>query len=304
MAWLAAHTETARLSTTERAMLTLYDYPPSQNGWKVRLLLNHLGASYRTETVSIFEGAGRSAAFLRISPAGTVPAIRLEDGRTLAESNAILAYLAEGTAYLPSDPFARAKVQQWLHFEQERIEAVIGSLRYWTMTGKLGRRPPELVDMKRNGSLRTLSILETELGERPFLANNRYSIADMAVFAYASRAQDAGLSLEPYPHFREWIARVAAQPGFSRSCTHTPRIPTAPTSCRELRESDRSPTEAGRPAARPTRATGPSGQAARTSSVIVPHCATSSSWAVSRQVSAIAARYQSRIDGSSSRRRA
>ncbi len=195
-------------------MLTLFDYLPSQNGWKVRQLLHHLGRPYRTEIVSIFEGAGRSVEYLAVNPTGTVPAIRLDDGRTLAESNAILAYLADGTPYLPSDPFARAKVQQWLHFEQERVESVIGSLRYWTLTGKLAQRPPVLVEMKRAAARRTLGILDRELSTHPFLANDRYSVADMSVFAYASRAEEADLSLEPYPHFRAWIARVQAQPGF------------------------------------------------------------------------------------------
>lgn len=195
-------------------MLTLFDYPPSQNAWKVRLLLNHLGRDYRTEIVSIFEGAGRSEEYLAVNPTGTVPAIRLDDGRTLAESNAILAYLADGTPYMPSDPYERAKVQQWLHFEQERVESVIGSLRYWTLTGKLAQRPPALVEMKRKAASRTLGILEGELSARSFLANDRYSIADMSVFAYASRAEEAGIPLQPYPHFRAWIARVEAQPGF------------------------------------------------------------------------------------------
>ena len=195
-------------------MLTLFDYLPSHNGWKVRQLLHHLGRPYRTEIVSIFEGAGRSVEYLAVNPTGTVPAIRLDDGRTLAESNAILAYLADGTPYLPSDPFARAKVQQWLHFEQERVESVIGSLRYWTLTGKLAQRPPVLVEMKRAAARRTLGILDRELSTHPFLANDRYSVADMSVFAYASRAEEADLSLEPYPHFRAWIARVRAQPGF------------------------------------------------------------------------------------------
>jgi glutathione S-transferase len=195
-------------------MLTLFDYLPSQNGWQVRQLLHHRGRPYRTEIVSIFEGAGRSVEYLAVNPTGTVPAIRLDDGRTLAESNAILAYLADGTPYLPSDPFARAKVQQWLHFEQERVESVIGSLRYWTLTGKLAQRPPVLVEMKRAAARRTLGILDRELSTHPFLANDRYSVADMSVFAYASRAEEADLSLEPYPHFRAWIARVRAQPGF------------------------------------------------------------------------------------------
>jgi glutathione S-transferase len=195
-------------------MLTLFDYLPSQNAWKVRLLLNHLGRPYRTVPVSIFEGEGKAAKFRRINPTGTVPAIQLEDGRVLAESNAILTYLADGTMYLPSDPFGRAKVQQWLHFEQERVESVIGSMRHWTMTGKLARRSAEMIETKRSSAVRSLGMLEGELATRPFIAGDRYSIADMAIFAYASRAGEAGLSLETCPQLRAWIARVEAQPGF------------------------------------------------------------------------------------------
>lgn len=195
-------------------MLTLFDYHPSQNAWKIRQLLQHLGYPYCTELVSIFEGEGQNADYLRASPAGTVPAIRLDDGRTLAESNAILAYLADGTPYLPADAYGRAKVQQWLHFEQERVESVIGALRHWTLTGKLPRRPPALVELKCAAALRTLAILERELTARPFIAGERYTIADIAVFAYASRTEEAGLPLQPYPHVRAWIARVEAQPGF------------------------------------------------------------------------------------------
>ncbi len=212
-------------------MLTLFDYLPSRNAWKVRLLLNQLGRPYRTVPISIFEGEGQTAEFRRINPTGTVPAIQLEDGRVLAESNAILAYLAEGTPYLPSDPFDRAKVQQWLHFEQERVESVIGSLRHWTMTGKLARRSPELIGAKRSAAVRSLGILESELSTRPFIAGDRYSIADMAIFAYASRAEEAGLSLEMYPHVRAWTARVEAQPGFLAT-THPYSID--PYSMREL----------------------------------------------------------------------
>jgi glutathione S-transferase len=195
-------------------MLTLFDYLPSQNAWKVRLLLNHLRRPYRTVPVSIFEGEGQTAEFRRINPTGTVPAIQLDDGRVLAESNAILTYLAEGTPYLPTDPFERAKVQQWLHFEQERVESVIGSLRHWMMTGKLARRSADMIEAKRSAAVRTLGMLESELATRPFIAGDRYSIADMAIFAYASRAQEAGLSLEAHAQLRAWIARVEAQPGF------------------------------------------------------------------------------------------
>jgi glutathione S-transferase len=195
-------------------MLTLFDYLPSQNAWKIRLLLNHLGTPYASVYIGIFEGEGQTDAYRRINPTGTVPAIRLDDGRVLSESNAILAYLADSTPYLPDDAFGRAKVQQWLSFEQERVEATIGTLRHWTMTGKLLRRDTSLVEGKRAAALRSLGILEGELTDRPFLAGDRYTVADMAVFAYGSRAAEAGLALDAFPHFRAWIERVGAQPGF------------------------------------------------------------------------------------------
>jgi glutathione S-transferase len=194
-------------------MLTLYDYLPSRNAWKVRQLLAHLDVPYRSVIVSIFEGAGRDPAFLALNPSGRVPVLQLEDGRALAESNAILAYLADGTAYLPGDAFERAKVHQWLSFEQENVESVIGSLRHWRMTGKDANREPSLVEAKHKGALRTLGILEEQLSRRPFIAGDRYTIADIAIFSYGSLAEDAGVSLAPYPHFRAWIARVASQPG-------------------------------------------------------------------------------------------
>lgn len=195
-------------------MLVLYDYLPSQNAWKVRQLLQHLQRPYRTKTVSIFESEGQTSAFRGISPTGTVPAIRWEDGRTLAESNAILTFLADGTPYLPDDAFGRAKVWQWLSFEQERVESVIGALRHWTLTGKLERRAPALVETKRKAAQRALTILDAELATRRFIAGDGYTIADIALFAYGSRTEEAGMSLQPFAHVRAWIARIEAQPRF------------------------------------------------------------------------------------------
>ncbi|RDZ26506.1 glutathione S-transferase family protein [Lysobacter silvisoli] len=194
-------------------MITLYDYLPSRNAWKIRQLLAHLQRPYRSRIVSIFEGEGRREEYRRINPTGAVPAIELDDGRTLAESNAILDYLAQGTAYLPADAYGQAKVRQWLSFEQQYVEMTIGSLRYWTLTGKLPQRNPALVEAKRNGALKSLAILEREFGLRPFAAGEDYGIADIALYAYAGRAEDAGLDLAPYPQFRAWIARVQSQPG-------------------------------------------------------------------------------------------
>jgi glutathione S-transferase len=111
-------------------LLTLHDYLPSQNGWKVRVVLGLLQTPYRLREVSIFEGRSKTDAFLAMNPAGAVPVLELEDGRAIAESNAILDYLAQGSELLPADVYDRAKVQQWLCFEQYHVEPVIGSLRF------------------------------------------------------------------------------------------------------------------------------------------------------------------------------
>src|SRR5262249_1431127 len=154
---------------------------------------NHLGRPHRTEYVGIFEGEGQRPEYLAINPTGAVPAIRLDDGRVLAESNAILAFLADGTPYLPSDAFGRAKVLQWLSFEQNCVEPAIGTLRHWIMTGKAARRPRDLVESRRAASLKALGILDRELGSRPFVAGDVYTIADISLFAYTSRADEAKL---------------------------------------------------------------------------------------------------------------
>lgn len=198
-------------------MPVLYDYLPSQNAYKVRLLLNHLRLPYETKIVSIFEGLGQHPDFLALNPTGAVPVLRLDDGRALAESNAILTYLAHGTPYLPADPFANAKVQQWMSFEQDYVNS-IATLRHWTLTGKLARRPPALVERHRAKAVKALAILERELAQRPFIAGDSYTIADISVFAYVHRADEAGLALADHVNVCRWIERVRAQPGFLATC--------------------------------------------------------------------------------------
>jgi glutathione S-transferase len=195
-------------------MLTLYDYLPSQNGYKIRLLLNQLDRPYRTETVSIFEGEGQRPEYLAINPTGAVPAIRLEDGRVLAESNAILFHLAEGSRFLPADSFQRAKVLQWMSFEADYIQSTAGSLRYWTLTDKLGRRPAAMIEAKRQGALKALAALDRELAQRPFIVGDDYTIADISLFGYTHLARDADLPLGNYRNVIAWIDRVRSQPRF------------------------------------------------------------------------------------------
>lgn len=195
-------------------MLTLYDYLPSQNGYKVRLLLNHLQLPYKTVPVSIFEGEGQRPDHLAKNPTGAVPVLELPNGETLAESNAILCYLAEGTPYLPADPWARAQVLRWMFFEEDYIQNGLASLRHWALTGKLARRSAEAIEGKRALGLKTLGILERWLNERDFLAADTYTVADMAVYAYTAFAGEAGLPLADFPAVTRWIAHVRKQPGF------------------------------------------------------------------------------------------
>jgi glutathione S-transferase len=193
-------------------MLILHDYLPSQNGWKVRVLLGLLGIEYRTQPVAIFDGESRTDAFFALNPAGAIPVLELEDGRAIAESDAILCYLADGTRFLPDDRFVRAKVMQWLFFEQYYIEPVIGSLRFWTLTGRLERHAA-MVEAKRETAARALSALERTLATNDYLTEAEMTIADIAVYAYTHRSQDCGFSLSDYPSANAWVRRIAAEIG-------------------------------------------------------------------------------------------
>ncbi len=199
-------------------MLTLYDYLPSQNGYKIRLLLAQLGREYRTEIVSIFEGAGQEQEYLAINPWGAVPA-------------AILFHLARGSRFLPADDFGQAKALQWMSFEADYVQATMGTLRHWALTGKLARRPRELVESKRAASLRALAVLERELAKSTFILGEDYSVADMSLFAYTHAARDAGLPLDDFRQVLQWIEAVRAQPAYV-SVVHPYSID--PYSIREL----------------------------------------------------------------------
>ncbi len=212
-------------------MLTLFDYLPSQNAWKIRQLLAQLQLGYRTEFISIFEGQGQQPAYLQINPTGAVPAIRLVDGRVLAESNAILSFLARGTEYLPDAAFEQAKAMQWLCFEGDYVQSSIATLRHWTLTGKSARRPQELIASKRATSIKVLEILDRELTARCFLAGEAYSIADISIYAYVHLAADADLPIGDFKAVQRWLERVRAQP---RHLAQVYPYSIDPSSVREL----------------------------------------------------------------------
>ena len=194
-------------------MLTLHEYVPSLNAWKVRVLLGHLGVAYQSKPVAIFSGASRTPEFLDLNPVGAIPVLDLDDGRALAESNAILVYLGTGTRFLPAERYAHAKVMQWLFFEQYYVEPAIGTLRFWTLTGRLEHNAAAMIDSRREAGARALSGLERALKSAAFLVEDRLTIADIAVYAYGHRAEEGGFALEDYPAVRGWMERVANRIG-------------------------------------------------------------------------------------------
>jgi glutathione S-transferase len=192
-------------------MLRLYDYLESGNGYKVRLLLHQLGIPFERVELDILKGETRTPAFLAKNPNGRIPTLELADGTCLPESNAILWYLAEGTPFLPDERLARAQVLSWMCFEQYSHEPNIATLRFWTHAGFLEERAA-LVPGKREAGVAALGVMEGHLAKRSFFVGERYSIADIALYAYTHVAEEGGFALAKYPAIRAWLARVAGQP--------------------------------------------------------------------------------------------
>ncbi len=193
-------------------MLTLYDYLDSGNGYKVRLLLSHLETPYRRVELDIDKGETRTPEFLAKNPNGRVPALELPDGTVLAESNAILFYLAEGTRYLPFDRVGRAQALQWMFFEQYSHEPNIATVRYW-IKHKVPMTPfvEAGLPVKRQAGHAALDVMEQHLRRRDFFVGDSYSIADIALYAYTHVAPEVDFDLKPYPAIRAWMDLVSLQ---------------------------------------------------------------------------------------------
>jgi glutathione S-transferase len=189
--------------------MLLYNAQISGNCYKVRLLLAQLKIEFERREVDVFDRSDRPELLGELNPALRVPTLVLDDGRTLAESDAILYYFADGTEYLPDDRYERAQVLQWMFFEQYDHEPFIAVARFWALAG-IHRSEQEL-QAKRRGGEAALTALDKHLTERQFLVGERYTIADIALFAYTHVAPEGGFALEPYPAVRTWLARVAAQ---------------------------------------------------------------------------------------------
>ena len=194
----------------EGVKVRLYDYAPSANCYKPRLLLALLERDYERVPIDIFAGDTLTDAYVAVNPARETPALELDDGTVLTQSNAILWFLAEGTTFLPQDSLERGQVVQWLFFEQERVMVGIGGARFRILTG----RTPELIPARLELGESALTMLEAHLEGRSYLVGNSCSIADLSNFAYAHVAQDAGFRLTDYPAVSGWLERVRALPRF------------------------------------------------------------------------------------------
>jgi len=195
-------------------VITLYGFSPSGNCQKVRLLLEQLGREYRWVEVDSANGGTRTPGFLAKNPNGKVPMLETDDGRILVESNAMLFWLAEGTAFLPDDSWQRAQALSWMFFEQYSHEPYIAVARFicgWTELDS--PRRADLPKLRERGH-QALAVMERHLLTAPWFTGSEYGIADIALFAYTDVAADGGFDLAPYPAIRDWMARVRNTPGF------------------------------------------------------------------------------------------
>jgi glutathione S-transferase len=193
-------------------MLRLYDDPISGNGYKVRLVLTQLGLPFEYVAVDIMKSETRTPAFLAKNPNGRIPTLKLEDGTYLAESGAIVWYLAEGTKLAPADRRARGQTLQWMFFEQYSHEPYVAVARFWKHLPKMSAEQQRQLPDRIKRGYSALDVMEKHLATRSFFVSERYGIADIALYAYSHVAHEGGFDLAPYPAIRAWLARVAAQP--------------------------------------------------------------------------------------------
>jgi len=191
----------------------LYDYLPSGNGYKVRLVLKDLALPYELVELDITKGATRTPEFMAKNPNGRIPLLERPGQGFLAESHAIMQFLAEGSRLIPEDPWQRALMWQWMCFEQYNLEPNIGTARFWLHS--LHKAAESLGDALRDKHAKgrdALRVLETGLTGRRFLVGERFSLADIALYAYTHVAPEGGIDLAPYAAIRAWIARIEQEP--------------------------------------------------------------------------------------------
>src|SRR3989475_8216869 len=195
-------------------MYTLYSMQRSGNSYKVRLALTQLRIPYRLVEIDILKGESRTPEFLAMNPNGQVPLLEAAPGRYLAESNAILWHLVSGSPLRPENRIDRAEALQWMFFEQHSIEPNIGAAYFWLALVKGGRELQQhaLEDWMEEGN-RSLTVMENHLKHHRYFAADRYSVADLALYAYTHLAHPFDYDLTSFPEIRGWLERVEAQPG-------------------------------------------------------------------------------------------
>ncbi|BAZ42868.1 glutathione S-transferase domain-containing protein [Calothrix sp. NIES-4101] len=194
--------------------LRLYDFLPSGNCYKIRLLLTQLGMPFTRIEMDVSQGLTRTPEFLSKNANGKIPVLEIETGKYLAESNAILVYLSEGTEYFPYDRFLRAQVLQWLFFEQYSHEPFIATPRYWMTILNQAEANKAEIEKRHQSGYTALHVMEHHLTTNSFFVGGRYSIADISLFAYTHVAPEAGYDLTQFPAIEAWIERVKSQPGY------------------------------------------------------------------------------------------
>ena len=193
-------------------MMRLYDFLASGNGYKVRLLLAHLERAYELVELDILKGETRTPEFLAKNPNGRIPLLEFEDGTFLSESNAILYHLSQGTPYWPDEPLAQAQVMQWMFFEQYNHEPAIAVARFWLHYIEMTDAQRVELVRKQEAGRAVLKLMDDHLSDRAFIVGDRYSIADISLYAYTHVADEGGFDLVSYPAIGSWLERVAVQP--------------------------------------------------------------------------------------------
>jgi glutathione S-transferase len=193
-------------------MPLLYDSPVSGNCYKVRLLLAHLGIPVERRTVDVVDRSNRAELLGDLNPALRVPTLVLDDGRPLGESNAILWFFGEGTRFMPDDPYERAKVLQWMFFEQYDHEPAIAVVRFWLAYSGRPEAFSDRLEERTAAGHRALAAMERHLEGREFFVGDALTLADIALYAYTHVAHEGGFDLSGYPALGRWLERVAAEP--------------------------------------------------------------------------------------------
>jgi glutathione S-transferase len=193
-------------------MYRLYNAPPSGNCYKIRLLMTQLGIPFELVNLNVAKQETRVPEFLQKNPNGKVPLLELESGELLSESGAILLYLAEGSDLLPSDRWLHAQIHQWMFFGQFSLDPNLSRPRFFISIIKQPEKAQPLLDTWHNLGNQALAVMEQHLSQQHFFVDNRYTIADIALYAYTHVAPEGNYDLSPYPNIRTWCDRITQQP--------------------------------------------------------------------------------------------